>query len=406
MVGPEEVIGRLKEIEKIWHSLTVVPEDLAGSVKGLTKTEITVALVRIQSALEITETINPIYLYQISTQVTNLETYVKQHIPSNVAAHLPGFVGIIYNLDLIIDVVTIDSNLDGADSPGLVGKLSSKLLDSLSRAQLASQFLENTRELIQKNNVASSEITKILGETQDATTKIQERDRTTVEATSRIVETEKKSLTLVSQLESQLAQVAKSSADIVRQQGDLSKLSEALSGKLSEAQSLLEDANRLGLAGAFKTRKEQLSGVGGWWITLFLLSVGGLSYLAYDSLLKVSGADWHFLLFRLPFSAPLVWLGWFSVKQYGYNRRLQEDYSFKVASAMSFQGYKNEVNADPELLKLLRHSAIENFSANPIRIYDDPKNHGSPLHELLENVNETKFNRVIDLVKAFSPVKK
>jgi hypothetical protein len=143
------------------------------------------------------------------------------------------------------------------------------------------------------------------------------------------------------------------------------------------------------------------------WILLFLISIGTLAYLAFTTNIAVTGEakDWHILLFRIPLSAPLIWLGWFSVKQYGYTRRIQEDYAFKVASAMSFQGYKNEVSSDPILVKMLQQSAIENFSANPIRIYEEGKNHGSPIQELLDNVNEEKFKKLADLLQLLNPKK-
>ncbi len=70
---------------------------------------------------------------------------------------------------------------------------------------------------------------------------------------------------------------------------------------------------------------------------------------------------------------------------------------------MSFEGYKKEVTADPELVKMLQRSAIENFSANPIRIYEDGKNHGSPMHELFENFSDDKLKKLMELIKSLNP---
>ena len=71
------------------------------------------------------------------------------------------------------------------------------------------------------------------------------------------------------------------------------------------------------------------------------------------------------LLYRLPVVAPVVWLAWFAAKQYGYASRLSEDYAYKAASAMAFEGYKRESTDDATKLKLLE-TAINNFGDNPM----------------------------------------
>ena len=58
---------------------------------------------------------------------------------------------------------------------------------------------------------------------------------------------------------------------------------------------------------------------------------------------------------------------------------------------MAFTGYRNEVAADPELLKLLQESAIKNFGANPARFLLKKPDASSPLHEV--------FDKALDKVK-------
>ncbi len=45
---------------------------------------------------------------------------------------------------------------------------------------------------------------------------------------------------------------------------------------------------------------------------------------------------------HLPLLGPFIWLGWFSAVQYGYVSRVREDYAFKFAASMAFEGYKKE----------------------------------------------------------------
>ena len=83
---------------------------------------------------------------------------------------------------------------------------------------------------------------------------------------------------------------------------------------------------------------------------------------------------------------------WFSVRQYGFANRVSEDYTYKYASAMAYEGYKKAVReADPGLEKALVEVAIVNMAQNPVNLYD-PKDsdHSSPLSELFDKV----FGRV------------
>ncbi|GEM_PF-2569041 len=400
------IIEKLKECETGWAALAQVPDDLFNALPGLNKTDVSSIIsssrIRLEMAQETNQKINPIYFLQISQSVNNLQLYIKQHIPSNPQGHVPGLQGVLSGLVLAIDLGVIptgESEQEESLTSKIASKLQNKLAESLAKSSAAESMLKTVQVSIEQAKNADTALKEAVKTSQDVAGKIEERDRTTSEATARINETEKKSKTLVTELEGNLKKVNDSSNEVQKQQQELNAISEKLQKKLTEAQQLLEDANRHGLAGAFKTRKDDLSWPTKFWIFTFLISVGALTYFALTNL---ADSDWHKILLRLPLTAPLIWLGWFSVKQYGYNRRIQEDYAFKVASAMSFQGYKNELTTDADLLKLLRQSAIENFSANPIRIYSEQKNHGSPLHELFENVSEDKLKKIADIVKALS----
>lgn len=155
---------------------------------------------------------------------------------------------------------------------------------------------------------------------------------------------------------------------------------------------LLGDANRTGMAASFTERKKELYYPMVSWLMLFSASIVGLTgigiyYLA--PLLKSGKLEQ--IPFRLSLTAPFIWLGWFSAKQYGYISRLREDYAYKEASAKAFEGYKRETNqSNPELLKNLLETAIKNLGDNPIRIYSGHENHASPLNEILEKLLKDK----------------
>lgn len=163
---------------------------------------------------------------------------------------------------------------------------------------------------------------------------------------------------------------------------------------------LLGDANRTGMAASFTARRAALRDPMRVWALVFMGAIIGLSILGLVYIEPlITAAHWEQIPAKLALTAPLVWLGWFAVKQYGYTTRLREDYAYKEASAKSFEGYKREAGeVDTEMLKRLLETAIENLAQNPIRIYDGHDNHGSPFQELLEKA--TKDDRWLDVVKS------
>lgn len=163
---------------------------------------------------------------------------------------------------------------------------------------------------------------------------------------------------------------------------------------------LLGDANRTGMAASFTARHAALRDPMRAWAAVFIGAIIGLSILGLVYIEPlIAAANWEQIPAKLALTAPLIWLGWFAVKQYGYTTRLREDYAYKEASAKSFEGYKREAGqVDAEMLKRLLETAIENLGQNPIRIYDGHDNHGSPIQELLEKA--TTDDRWLDVVKS------
>lgn len=167
----------------------------------------------------------------------------------------------------------------------------------------------------------------------------------------------------------------------------------------AEIQKTIEDVSRLGMAGSFKKRKDELRLVQFTWALLTILSVGGLIYLSYFIVKPIlSGAESSItqLYFKLPIIASAVWLGWFCSKQYGFISRIREDYAYKYAISLAFEGYKNEAREiNEELLDELLQLTILNLSKNPIALYDTKSNHGTPYNEIIDNLLK-KYKRMND----------
>lgn len=180
-----------------------------------------------------------------------------------------------------------------------------------------------------------------------------------------------------------LGTVSESIGQLDKKKEDLDLLHEKLGQAAKEAivhaetiEKTLAAANRTGLAKAFEERRKALKAPMIIWGSAFVASVIGLFFIGMlvilPTLKDVKGAEIYVhLLFELPLTAPLIWLGYFSGSRYSYVEKVREDYAFKEATALSFEGFKTEtMGADKDLLSQLLTVSIENFGQNPIRLYD------------------------------------
>lgn len=166
----------------------------------------------------------------------------------------------------------------------------------------------------------------------------------------------------------------------------------------------LAAANRVGLAKAFENRRKDLDMPLYVWGGIFLVAIAGLcslgAFVILPNLIGKNGANlYEHLFIELPMTIPLIWLGYFSGSRYSYIEKVREDYAFKEATALSFEGFKTETsNVDKELLSQLLAISIENFGQNPIRLYDK-KNFVSPTSEALNSeIVKSVTEKVLDKI--------
>lgn len=170
----------------------------------------------------------------------------------------------------------------------------------------------------------------------------------------------------------------------------------------------LPGATSAGLAQAFQVRKDSYRTPKLIWALVFVLTTVALVGLALWNPLGAENqiGDWRdflgHLLARLPFAAPLVWLGIYASARHGQALRLEEEYAHKEAISRSFEGYKKqllELEAQSEDLRgtiELVNSVIAALSLHPGRVYDGDKDPLSPLDAVtkrLDKLIETATSR-------------
>ncbi|MBW3507913.1 hypothetical protein [Janthinobacterium sp. NKUCC06_STL] len=208
-----------------------------------------------------------------------------------------------------------------------------------------------------------------------------------------------------------LGAITESIGHLDKKREDLDRLHDELGSAAKnsiEQATLIENtlaaANRVGLAKAFENRRKDLDMPLYIWGGIFLAAIAGLcslgGFVIFPNLIGRNGANlYEHLLIELPMTIPLIWLGYFSGSRYSYIEKVREDYAFKEATALSFEGFKTETsNIDRELLSQLLSISIENFGQNPIRLYDK-KNSISPTSDALNSeIIKSITDKVLDKI--------
>lgn len=164
-----------------------------------------------------------------------------------------------------------------------------------------------------------------------------------------------------------------------------------------QIQETIDDVSRSGMASSFKKRKDELRWTQIFWSGMTIVALCGLIFVSYfivEPFIKGETVELNQLFFKIPMFASAVWIGWFCSKQYGYTTRIREDYSYKYAISMAFEGYKNETReVEGDLLDKLMELTILNVSKNPVSIFDTKNNHGSPYNEMFETLSRNIFKQ-------------
>lgn len=165
---------------------------------------------------------------------------------------------------------------------------------------------------------------------------------------------------------------------------------EDLETKLTElndkAEKLLPGATSAGLASSFLKQKERFGAPQRRWLWTFMTCIALLILVAAPSYwAAVSGTDttlnWDRIFLsmamRLPIVIPLVWLAIYAGRNYMLSVRLEEDYAFKEAISMAFEGYKREMDKigagdlnNPTPLTKLCLNVLSALAERPGRIYE------------------------------------
>ncbi|MDG6894558.1 hypothetical protein [Volucribacter amazonae] len=175
-------------------------------------------------------------------------------------------------------------------------------------------------------------------------------------------------------------------------------------------QEIIEDANRASMAGSFKKQQDNINSKMKWadgFLIGSLIITASISLWGFNSSLIQqtlkdgqiqTHLDWITFFAKSAISLPFLIVAWIKAKERAYLFRLREDYAYKYASAMAFEGYRKQVQQQsPELEEQLLKIAVDNLGSNPTKVFEkDLKS--TPLETIIDGVGE-RFDKAFDGVK-------
>ena len=172
---------------------------------------------------------------------------------------------------------------------------------------------------------------------------------------------------------------------------------------LVKATESLAAAARSGMATSFSMRAAEYDEPREGWLFAFLASLAAVffitAYYILPQIKEIQGLDrLYYFLTEIPLTLPFIWLAWFSALRFSQLGRLKEDYKFKVAAALSLDGYRKQAeDLSPALQEKLLDLAITNFGENPLRLMT--KDSAKDAHPLAGTFDE---KTIIEVIKALS----
>lgn len=399
--------AQIESLKDSWISIKSIPEDLSSvAFQGFTRQNVTDSLESIVSLLDAINSDpdfepDTLSLASIQTRINTLNQYVNSNLPNNPLAHLPVF---IQQLELLRDGIQTWGDLAETRKLRVSRNLIQRLADATAKVTEAESTNAEIAELKNKLLEASEEIESIFKTVTEGNATFTSSLAEALLKSSEINTLQQKSTTESEKLDKLVESFTDLKVEVEEARADQESLFEKFEQYEQEIRLTLGDANRVGMAGAFIDRRDKYDEPINNWNRIFVGSIVILILMAIWVVAPyLSSGNWKDILIRLPLTAPAVWLAWFASKQFGYMSRLKEDYAYKAAAAMAFEGYKKEAKeAGEDMETKLLETAIGHLNENPIRIYDTKNHHNSPLSELLEEKLKSKDfgSQLIELIKA------
>ena len=196
---------------------------------------------------------------------------------------------------------------------------------------------------------------------------------------NKYIEDKDKYNNLVSNIDNSRIELENSITDLEKlkkdKESELQTIIEELDGEKEKIKDILGDANRASMAQSFLARKTELDTPikdSALWRNIGLVAMSIIIFIILLLELNQNSFDYFRFFSRLPVVMPLLWLVWSNSQRNNHLVRVQEEYAYKAAVAIAFEGYQRKVDEinDVDLKKLLLELSVTNMGNNPVNLFD------------------------------------
>ncbi len=406
----KEKVGQLRSSWKAIHkAMSLAPEAWKPYLRFTSPDEVKEVISSIELLLDRSKALpgfKPTYRVAKGFAITALENALSsaKNLENSQWANFPTFLTSLNQVLAAFHTMFLYSDKD--ETRDLVQELGGKLIESLSLLDTAQKELANKKNIL---DTTQKDLDKAIGQAEEI--EICEKEAkeqletitTTKNEAQKILDTVKANndalQKLTESLEEELNKNKLLQENLENQRSELRRLQVDCREQKDLITNLLPDAASAGLAASFASRVKQLEKSKWFWMWGFIVSIIGLivvGYFIYTRLQLPYSDYWQIVLQKIPFTAPFIWLGWFSAIQYGNTIRVQEDYSFKEATSKAFVGYKDhmehlsDINIEDtkSAMKILATKTIDILSREPLRIYQKAEHDATPFKSIFNKTNK------------------
>lgn len=403
----QQLIQQLKSaISVVNQHLTLIPEDLTSlGHPNLKRYDVPAALEGLAALYEGLDQVG-LTPQQISLLKANIGPQINQLaasaglIPQNPAAHTNQILASLNSAyNQAVNFMFLSEDKRPRDSlKDFLYNLIEKVGKQISVESIRDQVIAAKTEV-------DGETAKVKKLQQDIAANL---DQTSAKLAA-VLETENAVAKKTADFEKNYSSYVQIMTDVTAKQKIISDMEIQLSGLITESDKQqkiinqnLEDSNRAGMAGSFNFRKQELRWPIRIWASIFVSSLIGLCFLGIYFIIPTGAEaiEWGKFLLKIPASFPIIWIAWFAAQQYKFSVSLREEYAFKNASAMAYEGYKKEAKAvDPQLSQKLLDNSIANISENPMKAVNAQDHSETPLTSLVKTFASTLEKFGLEITK-------
>lgn len=213
---------------------------------------------------------------------------------------------------------------------------------------------------------------------------------------------------LLQELSGITTELKKRNEEIIKHRGDLTQLKVQFEALNKEVEGLLPHSAIASLASSFRIQKLRFEEPQKKWLLAFGACIVVLVLLSVPSFISATfgdaSASWESIFrgmtMRLPILIPVVWVAIYAGRNYMLSVRLEEDYAYKEAISIAFQGFAREMQNITQLdekvspVKTLCDNVLRAIAERPGRIYDGKVSSYSVGEEVFDSANEFRKKQV------------